>query len=762
MAHNGGRLQANCGASIGYFQEPFLNLAKMGEELRATNNALGDLASTDDGWPAYLDSNGYPTAMPPGSATRWVMPRIYAQAKTNDEFKLVYPSQHTVTLIASAATISEIDSTAGAKVFQVTSGNYTDETPYDVFYIRITAMSGSDWTGGIKLIRTKRAGVATGHEALLNAGEIWEPTWLANFGYGNGSNIVGTLRLMDMGLTNENYARDLSLFNSESRITWMGTPCLNADIWAGQATKTAGKNNYTTGSRFVGNPVAWVDGQAFAFRLGSAFSTKTATAITAGNPTSFSCTSHGLTTGDKISIIDNFNMSASWVAAFLSGVVGSGLPPLLTVTVSDANTFTVAINSTGYGNLTNISFYPEFTVGDGTLTAKRVVRHNLSGYLASSFSSANDIAIGWYDSHIDAVIIPDVSDKRSKTQMGAPISAMCKLANKMKAHAWFCMPFGLNNSAMQSYATTVKATLDTDILACFAVGNEVWNSIFPAFNAAQARSAKEYSVWTNGAVNGYAWAFDRMVDALAAVYTDSNAYRTVYELQAANPANTWLQATTVSGGVSAEYPANKADWIAIAPYYNVEWYRADTASTDPDSYTGWSTAITNYLAGGASRTAAYDWMANEIRSASTDTGEELQIDDMAALMASWTALLANYRGRRGAAYGLKLVCYEGGFHLWQATNVDGSLNATNVYNFLQDYLDTTQHATVNVEYFQELVDNGVYIPSQFAYQGYRSASNMFNLHRLNPGTSTNARDAALVFSGTGLPAHNATFTLTTG
>jgi hypothetical protein len=413
--------------------------------------------------------------------------------------------------------------------------------------------------------------------------------------------------------------------------------------------------------------------------------------------------------------------------------------------------------------LTGLSFYPEFTISDGTLSAKRVVHPNMFNHFVEHFNSANDIIIGWYDSHIDAVVVPAIADKRSYAPMGTPISAMCKLANKMKAHAWFCMPFNLNNSAMQSYATTVKANLDSDLLAAFAIGNEIWNNIFPATFAARGRAAKEYSIYSsNGDVNGYAWAFDRMVDALAAVYTDATAYRTVYELQAANPTSTWLEATTFSGGVSAEYPANKADWIAIAPYYNVEWYRADTASTDPDSYSGWSTAITNYLAGGASRTAAYEWMADEIRTASTEGGNELQIDDMAALMASWTALLANYRGRRGAAYGLKLVCYEGGFHLWQATNVDGSIDATDVYNFLQDYLDTTQHATVNVEYLQELVDNGVYIPSQFAYQGNRTSTNMFNLHRLNPGTSTNARDAALTFSGTGLPAHNATFTLTTG
>jgi hypothetical protein len=761
MAHNGGRLQINMSGPVGYFIEPFLNLCKQGEELRATNNALGDLASTDDDWPSYLNSNGYPTAMPPGSATRWVMPRIYARMEVNDEFKLIYPSQHTLELVTTSVTLTEIDSTAGAKVYRCDSTNYTDDTPYGVFYIRITGMSGSDWTGGIKLIRTKRAGVATGHEALLNAGEIYDPVILANMGYGS-TDIVGVIRFMDMGMTNENYARDLSLFHTEDRITWWGTPHLNSDIYAGTASKTAGKNNYTTGTRFIGNPASWVDGQAFAFRLGSAFTTKTATAITAGNPTSFSCTGHGLTTGDKISIIDNFNMSASWVAAFLSGVVGSGLPPLLTVTVSDANTFTVAINSTGFGNLANIGFYPEFTVGDGTLAEKRVVRQNLGGYLASSFSSANDIAIGWYDSHIDAAIIPSVSDKRSNAPMGIPISAMCKLANKMKAHAWFCMPFHLNNSAMQAYATAVKDNLDTDLLAAFAVGNEIWNSIFPAFNAAQARSAKEYSVWTNGAVNGYAWTFDRMVDALAAVYTNSGAYRTVYELQAATPANTWLQATTVSGGVEAEYPANKADWIAIAPYYNVEFYRNDTASTAPSDYPGWSTALTNWLGGGAGITTAFNWFADEIRTASTDTGEELQIDDMAALIGSWTALLANYRGRRGVAYDLKLVCYEGGFHLWQATNVDGALDASDVYDFLQAYLDSTQHATVNVEYYEELVTAGVYLVSQFAYQGNRTASNMFNLHRLNPGTSTNARDAALVFSGTGLPAHNATFTLTTG
>lgn len=68
------------------------------------------------------------------------------------------------------------------------------------------------------------------------------------------------------------------------------------------------------------------------------------TAITKANPGAVTCTAHGLATGDKVRLEGVLGMSE------VNGVE-------YTATVTDANTFTIGVNTTGYGTYTSGGFF---------------------------------------------------------------------------------------------------------------------------------------------------------------------------------------------------------------------------------------------------------------------------------------------------------------------------------------------------------------------------------------------------------------------
>jgi hypothetical protein len=768
MAHNGGRLQCNMVGPAGYFWSPFLNLVKLSASLFAANNTQAGIPETGD-WPFYLNANNYPTAMPPAPAERWTLYPIYATLKANDEFKLIFPAQHTVTLYTSSGNIGPIDNTPGAVVYKCYSTSEAHaNTPNAVLSIYITAMSGSDWTGGLKLFLTKRDGANTGHEELANTGEIYHPR-VFSFLQNNASETIGTLRFMDFGTTNENYSRDLSLLPNEDSLIWVYNK-VNSNTYAGQATRTVNTNAFVTANRLPGNPVVWTDGKSFSFRAGNVISSKFITSLTPGSNTIVNCLDHGFANGDLVVFGRSFTYTGGWDTLLYANSY-IGLANAYSVSVSNANSFNISFNSSSLSTFTgNISVYRQLTISDGTLPAKRIV--DSGGYPPSEslFRSDDVIALGIYDAEMNCVmVVAPTSGLSSNPQMsvGVPISAMCKAANRLKAHAWFCMPYPLSNSAMQEFATTVFNNLDSDLLACFELSNEVWNSIFPSFFQAMHTSSRVVGVFANGNVNGYAWKFKNMANAIAQVAGTRN-YRTVYGVQAVGNNQTWLQATTVSGGVAAEYPINKADWLAIANYYNAEMYESDTSGVTACTYPGYVECLTKFKSGNSANISnSFTWMANQLKGPhAEDRGVPFQMDEMAVgLYPSWISILSEHKGRRGRAYGVKLVAYEGGWHLWTASNMDGgidgsagvnNLTADDVYTFLLAYLESEEHAAANRYYFDSCVNAGMYIPSQFAWAGDWSTTNLFALQRFSDTTARPPLREALIWSG---PAANGSMQL---
>jgi len=190
MAHNGGILQGGLNFADPYFDPWAINMCKL------QINAWVGANTSDTLWTGFINTNGYPTQMPTGVGSYWQSSQLWIYGNPGDTWDLVYPSQHTLVLddIGGAMTLTETDSTAGHKRYQISGtlpwGTDSDGSalPCGLVSLRINAMSGSDWTGGISLHRTD-------HQTLVDAGEIFNPDFLARLGSETVG--VGKIRFMD-------------------------------------------------------------------------------------------------------------------------------------------------------------------------------------------------------------------------------------------------------------------------------------------------------------------------------------------------------------------------------------------------------------------------------------------------------------------------------------------------------------------------------------------------------------------------------------
>jgi hypothetical protein len=748
MAHNGGSVQIGLTGPELWSNTVMLNLMKQAYYIFAYDGVNPDTPPATD-WPTYIGADRYPTAMPPSSHT-WKIAGIYIYCDVGDTIDLEYPSQHTVSLNILNYTATESTVSAGRKRYTITDVSGAGTDPFSPVNVFITAMSGNDWGEGIKVYYTKRNGVTTDYKARLDAGQIFDPVFLAQCGYGT-STPFGCVRFMDWGGTNFNFSRTLTLLNSASDLCYVGLQ-VKAAHWAGQATKTANRNNYTTATRLPGNPADWVDGQVVQFRLGSALSTRTATTVTAGNPTTLTfATAHGFSNGEEILFARNFE-SENWQGGTQKGLT-TGIPPSFPITSTGANSLTIPLNSTGWGNLTNAVIYPKLTVTDGTLTAKSLYNPGNLPMFSTWFSTATELVTAIYDSHLDCLYTsPSEGGSFSTMTPGLPISVMCELANTLKAHGWFCMPANLNDTAMQAYATAVFDNLDSDIWAIFEQGNEVWNSGFYVYAMSANRAAKQFADWDWSI--GQGWMNDRMADAVAAV-AGTREYRNAWGVQnvITNTAvqDALFECDSVSSGVEADFPINKYDFISPAPYYNTGF----TYDAAANAWTGYITAIQGN---------DYAWMADEL---TTSSGTNEQIDDhITTYIPSWIAAAARFRGRRGA-YGIKIACYEGGCHVVGANSIDGGfpsggVSVADVQAFWSNYLLSSAHAGVMTDYLTRLKTAGVYMPSQFTAAGVWTTGATWGMQKV-PQTSVTAQwTAAKAVNDVAPATWNPTFTLTTG
>ncbi len=144
---------------------------------------------------------------------------------------------------------------------------------------------------------------------------------------------------------------------------------------------------------------------------------------------------------------------------------------------------------------------------------------------------------------------------------GAPVEVMVALANQVKAHPWFSMPYKANDDYMRKFAEYVKANLDPNLKVYIEYSNEVWNPIFIHHDYAieQGLAAK---LDKKKSPAGYKWYSRRSVEVFK-IWED--AFNGTEQL--VRTMGSWASNQNMSSQILAFDDAYKhTDAIAIGPY----------------------------------------------------------------------------------------------------------------------------------------------------------------------------------------------------
>jgi hypothetical protein len=734
MAHNGGRLQANTWFAGAYFDHWALNAIDMAVFGFYSTSGTTYVAQDSE---YYLNSNGFPTQMPGGSADRWFKPQVWIYGAVNDTWDLEYPSSHTVTLVAvdSGFTISKSTVSAGRDRYTITAVPGSPQNYNYLCNLQITAMSGSSWTGGIKLYRTE-------HKSLIDAGEKFNPDFLARLGYPD--NPVGTVRFMDWMATNFNWMNAYHQLASGSDCGFLDNRLSNA-YYCGTASKTL--NDYVTATAPPGNPSSLANGQVVQFKLPSNPTTLTITAVTRGATTTMTCTGHGLSNGKRVALAQGTGIPSDWATVMNARVTTTGLAPDYAVTVVDPNTFTIPLDSSGLTAISaSFKLFPIITVAAGLLPAKRCFRVTWDNHYESEWNSSTPNPItAIYHSEFDAYIMGG-DNYGGSFNSNVPVSYMIALCNKIGAHPWICMPPLMSKAGMKSIMQEVQAGLGSGLVPRFEFANEAWlNGYLNQFLAKYTYPTYNYD-WNIGSYN---LRYNLMCDAAEEVYGEgSSDYRIVYALQNvigtdAYTKGLWLECTAIYG---TDYPIYRADIIATAPYYNLPFTYSGSAA----SYTGFVDAVLAWVAN--DNTTAFRYFAAELRAATAEpsnTDNEPIADHITTFLPGWVTTAGSYTARRGGD--LEIECYEGGPHV-APDYIDGGFpsggaTVQNVLDCWREFVLSEEAGDVLLYYFHELRKLGVK-PSMYTITGKHTSSAVWGAQRFNvyPETETPMWQACMKFN----------------
>jgi len=144
---------------------------------------------------------------------------------------------------------------------------------------------------------------------------------------------------------------------------------------------------------------------------------------------------------------------------------------------------------------------------------------------------------------------------------GAPVEIMVALANQVKAHPWFSMPYKASDDYVQKFAEYVKANLDPNLKAYIEYSNEVWNPIFIHHDYA-INKGLEADLDDKKSPAGYKWYSKRSVEVFKiwekAFGGDEQLVRVM---------GSWASNQNMSSQILAFEDAYKhTDAIAIGPY----------------------------------------------------------------------------------------------------------------------------------------------------------------------------------------------------
>lgn len=714
MPHNGGRLQAGFKNQFGC-QFAFLNV------LKGALSGPSAVSSSSNAWGQLVGADMYPTAMPPGVGAEWRFGGTRIWGDLGDEWDLYFPSQHTViladneidvtgTVIAPGHIRYTIDESAPFTTYGGKSSNLA------LTSVRITAMSGSDWTGGIIVCAYKIGGVVVNHKALLDSGEIFTPEFLETLGYGNGHTPWGTLRFMDITGGAYNFTAKFAQRHSTSSASYQ-TPLYNVSYHAGEATKTL--NHYVV-TDFAGSPANWSDGMLFNFWMPSRPTTMTVTAVVKGSPTRFTVVGHGMTTGEKVGLNNDCAGPADWTTPFNTRSTTTGLPTDFTITRIDDDTFTIVLDSTLFADITDLRLMPIITIEGGALGPIRCFRHGVTHHFSSEFSnfaSGGNIT-GTYDEELDII---HLSGNREAANCGWPIEIKAALCNKIGAHYWETIPHLMSSATERRlYLAEIRTHLDSALRIIAEMGNEEWNLGGSFVHQSQyyvAKATVEPRLGSAFATSSYCYGMltsdlrDDMDAALAG--TD---YKTSMSMQAVSTAGSAgniqrLQCSPISAGNPALYPGTKAHWKCIAPYLEPNILNTGAA------YAGWQDALNDFVAGDTN--AAYDWYLAEMLSGASREPLNIQLGHIE----DWIADLASYGGD------VCLYEFNGYVH---ATSLDngfptGGITVQNVIDFEYGWSESPQFGRLITRALNNIRAEGVHQLAIYIVGECHGSSNAWGL-----------------------------------
>ncbi len=144
---------------------------------------------------------------------------------------------------------------------------------------------------------------------------------------------------------------------------------------------------------------------------------------------------------------------------------------------------------------------------------------------------------------------------------GAPVEIMVALANQVKAHPWFSMPYKANDNYMRKFAEYVKANLDPNLKAYIEYSNEVWNPIFIHHDYAIEQGLKD-KLDAEKSPAGYKWYSRRSVEVFK-IWEDVFGGNE----QLIRVMGSWASNQNMSSQILAFEDAYKhTDAVAIGPY----------------------------------------------------------------------------------------------------------------------------------------------------------------------------------------------------
>lgn len=724
MSHNGGLLQVNIDYATPYNVFWALNALRMAYAFDGRDNSN---VVVNENWPLNLDADGYPQAMPGGTATQWYMPQLWIYGEVGDTWDMIYPTAKATMILVSGTTgfsLSSASITGGTR-YTITAV----PTPSAACYLcslRITAMSSPILAGELSLHRTE-------YQSRVTAGEWFDPRFLALLDdpEHGGTRGFGKVRWMTGHDTNASMERSAANRKVTTRLSWIRGP-LCSSFWAGTNTKSL--NALTTSTRIPTLPTSWSDGQVIQFRMSNPPTSLASTNITRGATTTIQfTTNHGMSNGNLLSFANTFNSYPSgWTAAVEEKQAVTGLPSDFAVTVTGLDTVTIPLNSSGFAALPSATFWPAITISDGTLPAKRMYSTmNVVNPSTGTFT-ANRVATGVYNSKFDCVVFVD-SDNVDGLSIGIPVEAEIAVANKINAHLSYTFPCMANQDYRQTVAAVIKSTLNSGLTAYFETDNEPWLSSFAAYRYNRGVGAQQTGGSPDHRYGHHEKCMDMKSD-VATVFGSDRPYKIAFNFQnaAGGGYQGWLEGNpAIHGGNTALMAGNNIDSFEVAPYYLTKFNYSATAA----DYTGYKDALNDWLAG--RKDDAFDWMAAELISGPSEPSNtnNQQIDDnIDTFIPGHFTALASYTGRTAA--GIELQCYEGSIHTVGPDQIDGGfpvdgITVQNVRDFYFEYLESAQQAYVEAYYFQNLLRLGVKFPSRFTVSGPWTNAQTWGSQRFN-------------------------------